>query len=289
MIRVDRGLPDRDGAEGLAALEQHALTAMRTLRAQTGADPSADHIEAYDYRIAGRLLWKRQGYLCAYCESMEQRKRNDVEHFRPKVRAQRGPTHPATRGYWWLAWRWENLLFACRNCNQAHSDLEGARGKLDRFPLASHSGVLVPEQDPYGADAGVETPLLIDPSRESGLDHIEFRSVTLPGGATQWRPYPRNGSVRGKATIFVLALDRDDLLELYNQHVADVVRPRVVAFRERSARSTPGDRRASWERVEWDLLRRGRPFAALAFDVLVALVPNTELAADGIARRRPPL
>jgi uncharacterized protein (TIGR02646 family) len=280
MILIDRGLPDRDGAENLAALELRALAAMRAVVATQGRDPNREEIEAFDYRIAGTLLCRRQGLKCAYCEHPEQRKRNDVEHFRPKGRALRGAHVSQTHGYWWLAWRWENLLFSCANCNQSPF-------KLDRFPLAAGSGVLVAEDDPYGAQAGVEHIELIDPSRESGVDHIEFERVTLPGSVRQWRPVARNGSVRGATTIRVCGLDRDDLLDAYEAHVREVVQREVDRFRGLGPLSAPSDRQACWREVESWLYQRGRPFVGLSYDALRLLVPDAELAASGIVRTAP--
>lgn len=53
---------------------------------------------------------------CAYCEaSTETVAHGDVEHFRPKSI------------YWWLAFCFDNYLFACQLCNQTY--------KGDNFPL----------------------------------------------------------------------------------------------------------------------------------------------------------
>ncbi|MDG3007632.1 hypothetical protein [Paludisphaera mucosa] len=53
---------------------------------------------------------------CAYCEaSTDVVAYGDVEHFRPKSR------------YWWLAYCYENYVFACQICNQAY--------KSDQFPV----------------------------------------------------------------------------------------------------------------------------------------------------------
>lgn len=287
MIRIDRGLADRDGAEGLATIEQRALATLLPTYQTTQQHPDGAALEDFDYRVAGLLLWRRQHQLCAYCESPEQRRRNDVEHFRPKARADRGPHHTQTWGYWWLAWRWENLLFACRNCNQSLRDAKGSRGKVDRFPLAQGSGVLVPPQDPFGAHAHVEKPLLLDPSCDDAIDHIEFRRITLPGGEHRWTPFPRNQSLRGRTSIHVLALDRDDLLELYNRHVECVVEPAVETFRH-AVQSTPGSLLTHWQACERRLLTRGRPYAALAYDALGAMVSDTELGLN-TPRRRPPI
>ncbi len=284
MIRVDRALPDRDGAENLAALEARALPAMRAIVAQHGRDPTQEEIERFDYRIAGTLLCRRQGLKCAYCEHPEQRKRNDVEHFRPKTRAQRGPSHPQTHGYWWLAWRWDNLLFACRNCNQSQPN-QG--GKLDKFPLAPTSGVLVAEQDPYGAHAALELPTLIDPARLSGVEHIEYKRLTLPGGATRWFPVARHMSLLGDTTIRVCGLDRDDLLDAYDDHVETLVRPRAAQFDDLHPHTAPAERQRLWAQIEADLYRPGRPFVGLSYDALCTLVDDDDLAAFGIVRRKP--
>ncbi|MBI1786218.1 MAG: hypothetical protein HYR60_01540, partial [Acidobacteria bacterium] len=53
---------------------------------------------------------------CAYCESkIDTVAHGDVEHFRPKS------------VYWWLAYCYDNHLYACQICNQVF--------KKDRFPV----------------------------------------------------------------------------------------------------------------------------------------------------------
>ncbi|MBK6534895.1 MAG: hypothetical protein IPF99_36755 [Deltaproteobacteria bacterium] len=283
MILVSRGNADGDGAERLAAIEARALTDLRAIVLQEQRDPTSNEIERYDYKVAGTLLCKRQGWKCAYCEHREQRLRNDVEHFRPKGRALRG-WHSEAHGYWWLAWRWDNLLFACRNCNQALSE---GRGKLDRFPLEEGSGVLVAEQDPYGADAGVERPLLLDPSEDSGVEHIEFRRVQVSKHEVQWRPFARHGSVRGDMTIWLCGLDRDGLVEAYERHVAEEVQPRVQRFEGLHPFTSDAEVRRVWTEIEFELYRLGMPFVGLSYDALRTLVPDEDLNARGLTRRLP--
>jgi hypothetical protein len=276
VIRVKRGLADSKGAEALAGIERDELVRVRELaRAPTG-DEIGDR-----YRVALDLLWERQHHKCAYCENVEQRKRNDVEHFRPKARAARMPGSAETHGYWWLAWRWENLLFSCRNCNQSSA---GGRGKLDKFPLEEGSGVLRAEQDPYGAARGVERPLLIDPSIESGVEHIQFVPRGPRGG---WKPIARGGSPRGIHTIEVCVLDRDDLLELYTDHVENEVRPRVNRFDDLHPHTSPDEARRVWSTIERELYRPGMAFIGLSYDALCVLVADDELSAWGITREKP--
>ncbi|MEO5731289.1 MAG: hypothetical protein ABI134_00590, partial [Byssovorax sp.] len=97
-----------------------------------------------EYDVVKRELAAMQHNKCCYCEKREeQAKYRDVEHYRPKSL------------YWWLAWTWENLLFACIDCNREQ--------KRDLFPQEPSSAALVAEQAP---PAG-ERPLVIDPSDPS--------------------------------------------------------------------------------------------------------------------------
>lgn len=41
-------------------------------------------------------------FKCCYCEAKIAHPYNDVEHVRPKARADRRPGSVATHGYWWL-------------------------------------------------------------------------------------------------------------------------------------------------------------------------------------------
>ena len=60
------------------------------------------------WKMAKDQLRKESGGKCAYCEaSTEVVAHGDVEHFRPKS------------VYWWLAYCYDNYLFACQICNQS--------------------------------------------------------------------------------------------------------------------------------------------------------------------------
>src|SRR5215470_5179753 len=48
---------------------------------------------------------------CWYCESIDPRSDNAVDHYRPKGNV-RGAT-PPHEGYWWLAFEWSNYRFSC--------------------------------------------------------------------------------------------------------------------------------------------------------------------------------
>jgi hypothetical protein len=271
MIRLQRG-PEpaalagvRDGAAG-------ELARVRALAAST-QHPSSKEIGTR-YTVVAGDLWRAQHYKCAYCEGQEQRKRNDVEHFRPKGRIDAGGGVTITPGYWWLAWSWRNLLFSCRNCNQSPA-------KLDKFPVEPGSIRLAAEEEPPGP----ERPLLLDPYIDEPVDHVVFRLAKFRG-RDRWGPIPRNGSLRGLRTIEILLLDRDDLLDLYEKHVRGHIEPEVRDVEAAIARADPGAVAGAWGRA-LRAVAGPRPFAALSHDALDALVPADQRAAWGLALTRP--
>jgi len=100
-----------------------------------GAGRVAKSRDLIQRRVAGTLefnssVWKvakpqlklETGGKCAYCESpTDTVAHGDVEHYRPKSK------------YWWLAYCYDNYLYACQICNQVH--------KGDEFPIHSTTGI----------------------------------------------------------------------------------------------------------------------------------------------------
>ena len=84
---------------------------------------------------------------CAYCESrIAENQPGDIEHFRPKnavkdinnqnVEINRGHGNEPHPGYYWLAYSWQNLLPACRDCNSiTRAKTKQRVGKGNRFPV----------------------------------------------------------------------------------------------------------------------------------------------------------
>lgn len=146
--------------------------------------------DIYGHRSVVEALRRAQHNKCCYCERKAE---GDIEHFRPKSGYQQSIGSPFQRpGYYWLAYQWSNLLFACGPCNQRH--------KKSIFPLLragrrakSHHNELAREE-----------PLLLDPSTDDPMEHIDFRDEVA---------YAIEGSRRGEATIRVLQLNREDLIE----------------------------------------------------------------------------
>ena len=223
------------------------------------------------YAVVKDALWKQQAMRCCYCErpAMECAY-NDVEHFRPKARADRldGTVHA---GYWWLAWTWENLLFSCPNCNRS--------AKNDAFPLELGCVPLSVGEHPPGQ----ERPFLLDPYEEDPVESIQF---VFDG--QHWQPVGRNGSTRGQRTVEVLQLGRPELLTLYGVHVEEQVRPRIDAAHEAIAREDVPLIGSAWRRVR-GLLSPRMPFVALSFDAIHHFVPEPVRVQWGLELPRPPV
>jgi hypothetical protein len=117
------------------------MTKLERLRTAAAIPPSfrgsgriARSLELIQGRVGGTLefkstVWKaakpqlklETGGKCAYCESpTDTVAHGDVEHYRPKSK------------YWWLAYCYDNYVYACQICNQVH--------KGDEFPIHATSG-----------------------------------------------------------------------------------------------------------------------------------------------------
>lgn len=94
---------------------------------------------------------------CVFCEQQTHgtRYKGEVEHFRPVAK------------YWWLAYTWENLVYACSICNGE---------KSDKFPRRGQKATA------WG-DLSQERPLLINPLDEDPGEfiHWEFSRTGDPG------------------------------------------------------------------------------------------------------------
>lgn len=240
MIRIARA-PE---PAGFSAVRSGKLVGARNAVAQ------GKKIEFKEYDLVKTDLAKMQHNKCCYCEKREeQAKYRDVEHYRPKST------------YWWLAWTWENLLFACIDCNRDH--------KRDQFPLSPGDTALVAELPAPGG----EHPLVIDPS-DPGVDpttEIAFRREYVH---KKERWVPRGLTDRGRKAVEVCGLDRPNLLDFYTDHVNQTVRPKLDALfradREEDARAVV----KAWDKAKRALLARERPFRALSYDALLVLVPG---------------
>lgn len=259
MIRVER-CPE---PAKLAAVRTAQLTALRAL----GRDPTSKEVDGY--RIVAEELWRAQYHKCCYCEARIPKGYNDVEHYRPKAAADRRPGCKSTHGYWWLAFSWDNLLFACPDCNRSH--------KNSRFPLDAGCQSLMPEDLPPGK----ENPLLIDPSSAlNPVEHIEFvyQGIGRSGAVRYWWARPRNGSPLGNSTIEVCGLNRSDLREIREDHYSTVVLPHARAIDTAIAAADLLRLQLEFNRA-LDLLAPRNVHVGLTYDALRHLIPEAHLLA----------
>jgi uncharacterized protein (TIGR02646 family) len=188
-------------------LRDRGVKAARQFCEQYDTDPEAYKGWIFDSGLYGsksvkNALQKAQYGKCAFCESkVSHIAYGDVEHFRPKAGYRQGPDDPLVRpGYYWLAYEWSNVLFCCQLCNQ--------RFKGNQFPLLDATQRAKSHHD----DMKNEQPLFIHPAIEDPSMFLEFRAEYLRA---------TGGNLRGKATIEVLGLNREELVELRR----DVLRP----------------------------------------------------------------
>lgn len=205
-------------------------------------------------------LWKQQNAKCCYCEIKCRHQGNDVEHYRPASL------------YWWLAWSWENLLFACPNCNRW--------AKNDKFPLQDPSSKLLPENPPPGA----ELPLLIDPSAENPMSEIVFSRDAKSG---HWMAKARAGSVRGVVTVTLLKLNAPDLMELRDDHIDTQIMPDIEHIRSAMARGDEADVLRRWQTLTLRVLQPTMPYIALSYDAIDHFVPESERTRWGLVLPAP--
>lgn len=299
MIRIGRG-------EEPAALREARWWRLAQVREERrkGALPDSVFVGWDDAREA---LYAQQSGRCAFCEMRLLMCGSAVEHFRPKQRVVRidwsalgdGADEvdqrrfrrglpPVDRdglafvrwrgeeGYWWLAWTWENLFFGCTSCNSGYKSV--------RFPLAEGSAVARRLEDAVSD----ERPLLLDPSVDRPMDHIQFRCV-----AGRWTPGARDGSPRGAWTVALLGLADPDHLDHYTSHVAPfsgelrALKERVRSALGDPARTGSGAAVDAWNALRDKVMEPRQPFLALMWDVLDDAVPEESRRALGLDHPRP--
>jgi uncharacterized protein (TIGR02646 family) len=202
----------------------------------------------YGAAVVKRALRAAQHDKCCYCEGFfAGHASGDVEHFRPKACFQQAKGEPIEYpGYYWLAYTWSNLYYACELCNRV--------GKRNLFPLTDPS-----QRQRSSNDPARETPEILDPGGpDDPRDHIRFNGAA-PEGVT----------ALGRMTILALGLDRGDLTTARLQHLKLLVALRDLANLppDDLDESTLNKRRDAAEKLQ----RTARPaaiYSAMAHDYL---------------------
>lgn len=220
MIFVPRGDAEPDSLSSASTISQANAAAAHYATWSAGEAGFDGYTRYREYDIVQALRRIFSGK-CAYCEKQIEKGAAEVEHYRPKG-AVDGTDHP---GYWWLAFKWSNLLPTCPGCNKglrhhvvtAHmtiAEVEAMQatkptslfGKATQFPVSAQR-LAAPTDDHFA-----EGPLLIDPTRTDPTPELLWRhhadySVVEPA------QHAHGESVSGAETIRCVALNRLDLVQ----------------------------------------------------------------------------
>lgn len=176
-------------------IDRSKVAAPANLQGQA-APTSGDDVQKsiYGHDDVKNALNQLQKGICCYCETHYKATcPGDVEHFRPKKGWQqdRNDNTLHVPGYYWLAYKWENLLYACEICNRNY--------KHNYFPLKDPTKRF----NPAVKDISKEEPLFINPYEEKHPEnHLEFNGINICGRTKE-----------GKTSIDYYGLDRKELDE----------------------------------------------------------------------------
>jgi uncharacterized protein (TIGR02646 family) len=201
MIRITRPSkpPEILLAQGKKRRRSHAAAYSRAM----GRNPVSTGKKAvfafdrdiYAHPTVKQALERAQHGKCCFCESkVGHITAGDVEHFRPKAGWRQQDDGPLEQpGYYWLAYEWTNLLFACEMCNRRH--------KRNAFPLRDPAQRARTHRDSIAA----EEPLFIDPAGAVDPETlISFHEEVA---------FSVDDNEAGRETIQALGLNREALIE----------------------------------------------------------------------------
>jgi len=209
-IKRDNICPEVKDRHGNCKITE-ALNGLKTKYSSNPADCiSGVEKMTFDNDIYGHpdikaKLIKTQYGKCAFCESnIISVAYGDIEHFRPKGGIkQNTKSRMINPGYYWLAYDWNNLMFACGICNQMY--------KKNLFPLRNPE-VRALNHTQFDRIKR-EKPFFINPIKENPRLLIQFRGATAIG---------IDKNHRGKKTIEALGLNRkgnDGISDLYEMRL----------------------------------------------------------------------
>jgi len=168
-------------------------------RAQVAIDAGAAQVNSHAavWQECKKPLKKLSHDKCYYCEIIQERSDDAVDHFRPKSL------------YPWSAFSADNYRFACTYCNSRRRDVENNRtgGKGDNFPLVDEDrrATCCDEEDN-------ESPILLDPcqSDEPGLIDFDDDGKPVP---TYSKEEHEVRNMRAETSIQLYHLHHQDLVD----------------------------------------------------------------------------
>jgi uncharacterized protein (TIGR02646 family) len=215
MIQVKKG-----AAPSVLLASLGGPAARLALETRYDADPPACRVAGnkrlavaatiYNDAAVKALLIAEQHEKCCYCERyFLDNNPGDVEHFRPKngYKQRKADKQLAKPGYYWLAYEWNNLFFACNSCNRSY--------KRNYFPLQNPA---TGRAHSHHDNLASEHPLLLDPTRADLAQHLSFRRAVAVGRTPL-----------GRATIKACGLNRLRLRQRRQDHFDKLERDEALA------------------------------------------------------------
>lgn len=146
---------------------------------------------------------------CWYCETIDVRHDDEIDHWRPKNAVLECPEHP---GYWWLAFDWQNFRYVCVYCNQKRKKDKSGKpdegGKGTSFPLFNeHERIF---DICHKIELQREQPLLLDPlvKRDTYLLKFDTEGLCHPA-----KEAPSDEYTRAEKSREVYHLNAHNLIE----------------------------------------------------------------------------
>ncbi len=190
MVQIDKSAQPRPAI--LSPGNPSDRSSAATLALETAVDGGATELDfkkaIYGHTTVKSTLKLVQHEKCCFCEAyVSHVAHGDVEHFRPKGGFNNDMGAPLEKpGYYWLAYDYDNLLFACQICNEIY--------KKNLFPLKDETKRVRSHNDK--AKLAEEEPMLVHPVLENPEEHVFF-NIEVPVGISD----------KGKKTIEILQLD----------------------------------------------------------------------------------
>jgi hypothetical protein len=208
------------------------------------------------------LLWEASCHKCWYCESIDDRSDNAVDHFRPKNRIaeSRDSGH---NGYWWLAFEWRNYRFTCTFCNSYRKSAAGGGGKQDHFPLWNEMKRAKKPEDPLEE----ERPLLLDPTEVADCAELTFddNGMAVPIVTKEGNPYRFE---RATQTIKLCHLNHPTIVErraMLMRKIRVYLKEADAFYRKREGDDATAEAAYKWKlRDIYYLIVQEAPYSAAA-------------------------
>lgn len=250
--------------------------------------PQLNDVLKDGYQVARQYLYKRQNGKCAYCEMVVDEINNPVEHFRPKAGAEDkvgAKWHGVNTHYWWMAWTWENLFFACARCNK--KDAKGSK-----FPISLGASRIQPPVSPCPVaipvvhyDCSGEPALLVNPRVDNPFDHLQWALVNPNDHPRNWKWAIVGRDGKGSVTVEVLKLE--ERTDHVNDHL-QVVRNAWLEIENYLSLGSIRLAQDAWERVvESYVCDANQPYRNAVWWALNDMYPYSEQLRLGFAM--PPL